>query len=61
MILLFSSTASKYDNKLITVRSNYRLGATGWISSPGQEILPNAVMWDALAAIFSAGLYRYQP
>jgi carboxylesterase type B len=42
---------SKSDEKFITVSSNYRLGATGWISSPDRDLLPNAGIWDALVAL----------
>jgi len=42
---------SKSDKKFITVSSNYRLGATGWISAPGEDMVPNAGMWDGLVAL----------
>ncbi|KAF3923563.1 Cholinesterase [Dactylellina cionopaga] len=39
------------DEKFITVSSNYRLGALGWMSSPGVDMAPNAGLWDALVAL----------
>jgi acetyl esterase/lipase len=35
----------------ITVSSNYRLGPAGWISSPGEDMTPNAGIWDGIAAL----------
>lgn len=37
--------------KFITVSSNYRLGALGWMSSDGIDMDKNTGLWDALAAI----------
>jgi hypothetical protein len=42
---------SKTDKKFITVSSNYRLGGLGWTSAPGQDMVPNVGIWDALAAL----------
>lgn len=39
------------DGKFITVSSNYRLGALGWMSSEGVDMTPNAGLWDALVAL----------
>ena len=39
------------DEKFITVSSNYRLGALGWMSSEGTDITPNVGLWDGLAAL----------
>jgi carboxylesterase type B len=42
---------SKTEAKFITVSSNYRLGALGWLSAPGQDMTANAGIWDGLAAL----------
>jgi carboxylesterase type B len=39
------------DQPFITVSSNYRLGPMGWISSPGENMTPNAGIWDSIAAL----------
>ena len=31
--------------------SNYRLGAAGWVSAPGEDMTPNVGLWDAHAAL----------
>lgn len=39
------------DQKFIAVSSNYRLGNLGWMSSDGEDMVKNAGLWDALAAL----------
>jgi carboxylesterase type B len=39
------------DGKFITVGSNYRLGAYGWMYSEGEDMTSNAGIWDSLVAL----------
>jgi carboxylesterase type B len=39
------------DGEFITVSSNYRLGAYGWMHSEGEDMIANAGIWDGLVAL----------
>ena len=39
------------DGEFIIVSSNYRLGAYGWMYSEGEDMTPNAGIWDGLVAL----------
>ena len=39
------------DGEFITVSSNYRLGAYGWMYSDGEDVTPNVGIWDGLTAL----------
>jgi carboxylesterase type B len=51
VILQHHSKGMHPEQPFITVSSNYRLGATSWIYSSGEDMAANVGIWDGIAAL----------